>query len=410
MPHTISTVIRYREMIDGFMELPKDKRPPECLHPKTEIYLRINGIIRVVPISYIWEKRYDLSSLEILSPNGWVKIINVRKQTHDKLFRVDVGKTIESILCSENHMFVSISRRCKNYSLQQASSLKCAKNTNYQQGYLLHKTLENLLIPSIFEIDGYRLNYNLGYLIGVYAAEGGFWFHTFRYTMSSTERETLEKIAKTASELNSKKVRILRHKSDKQSILRLKFSNKKLLKLVTEIVPGNIYTKKFDLDILLNTPLEFRVGIYEGYIDGDGHVKPDLVTLVSSASKSLIRSFMILALSIGKQYSESKKVQYDPRYDKYNTSYTALSRFGGLQRRHFNRDGFSHFPVNLVSSEEMEVELIDIEVEGGLFIIGNGIVSHNSIWFDGEKLEDWFDDVFKTDSHTISFDVNEVEG
>ncbi len=33
-----------------------------------------------------------------------------------------------------------------------------------------------------------------------------------------------------------------------------------------------------------------------------------------------------------------------------------------------------------------------------------------NIWFDGEKLEDWFEDVFKTDSHTVSFDVNEVEG
>jgi hypothetical protein len=29
MPHTIAQVIRMREMIDGFYELPKDKRPPE---------------------------------------------------------------------------------------------------------------------------------------------------------------------------------------------------------------------------------------------------------------------------------------------------------------------------------------------------------------------------------------------
>jgi len=31
MPHTVSTVIRYREMIEGFYELPKDKRPPESI-------------------------------------------------------------------------------------------------------------------------------------------------------------------------------------------------------------------------------------------------------------------------------------------------------------------------------------------------------------------------------------------
>lgn len=29
MPHTISTVIRLREMLDGFLELPKEKRPPD---------------------------------------------------------------------------------------------------------------------------------------------------------------------------------------------------------------------------------------------------------------------------------------------------------------------------------------------------------------------------------------------
>ena len=29
MPHTVNTVVRYREMIDSFNELPKEKRPPE---------------------------------------------------------------------------------------------------------------------------------------------------------------------------------------------------------------------------------------------------------------------------------------------------------------------------------------------------------------------------------------------
>jgi len=29
MPHTVSTVVRLREMLDGFMELPKEKRPPD---------------------------------------------------------------------------------------------------------------------------------------------------------------------------------------------------------------------------------------------------------------------------------------------------------------------------------------------------------------------------------------------
>ena len=31
MPHTVNTVLRWREMIDGFNELPKDKRPPESI-------------------------------------------------------------------------------------------------------------------------------------------------------------------------------------------------------------------------------------------------------------------------------------------------------------------------------------------------------------------------------------------
>ena len=29
MPHTVTTVLRYKELIDSFNELPKDKRPPE---------------------------------------------------------------------------------------------------------------------------------------------------------------------------------------------------------------------------------------------------------------------------------------------------------------------------------------------------------------------------------------------
>jgi hypothetical protein len=30
-PHTISVVIRWRELIDSFHELPKDKQPPEAI-------------------------------------------------------------------------------------------------------------------------------------------------------------------------------------------------------------------------------------------------------------------------------------------------------------------------------------------------------------------------------------------
>jgi len=29
IPYTISLVVKYREMFDNFLELPKDKRPPE---------------------------------------------------------------------------------------------------------------------------------------------------------------------------------------------------------------------------------------------------------------------------------------------------------------------------------------------------------------------------------------------
>lgn len=31
MPHTVAYVVRMRETIDSFMELPKEKRPPESI-------------------------------------------------------------------------------------------------------------------------------------------------------------------------------------------------------------------------------------------------------------------------------------------------------------------------------------------------------------------------------------------
>ena len=36
LPYTISSVIKLREMLDGFLELPKDKRPPEDVWFKPE--------------------------------------------------------------------------------------------------------------------------------------------------------------------------------------------------------------------------------------------------------------------------------------------------------------------------------------------------------------------------------------
>jgi hypothetical protein len=33
-----------------------------------------------------------------------------------------------------------------------------------------------------------------------------------------------------------------------------------------------------------------------------------------------------------------------------------------------------------------------------------------SIWFDGDKLEEWFDSVFSHDTNNLSLDIGEIEG
>lgn len=225
-----------------------------------------------------------------------------------------------------------------------------------------------------FENRFYDLDYDLGWLIGLYIAEGGFNQPRGFQAKITLNRNEIN-IAKKFRELFSNKFGIETNKINKnKNYLDFTFSSACFYALTKcFLVKGKCSTKHLDINFLLNTPKEFRQGIIDGYILGDGYER-DKQKTVTSASKLLIKNIQTIWASIGELTSFGKNEQYDKRTKKKYHSWSLWTN----QSYKFNDRNLAYiFPKDFTQSNEI-IEMIDIKVDGGEFLIENGLISHNS--------------------------------
>jgi len=169
-PHSINYVIKRRMQIDSYNELPEDKRPPRCLSTDTEVFILINGSIKrvkMVELVDVWE------DCLILTPTGWRRILNLCLENLEGT-TFNVGK-VTNITCSDDHQFpVSHSKQHQNIHIIKFRDLNF-KNKVRDYGrndYILYQTIDKFVGGNL-KIDGFSLDYDLGFLVGAYTAEGG---------------------------------------------------------------------------------------------------------------------------------------------------------------------------------------------------------------------------------------------
>ena len=344
---------------------------PECLDQKTKVFIRRNGWVSQVTLEQIAELP-DLP--EILSPDGWVKIRHIWKTTKQSIY-MEAGR-VEKIICSPEHRFVvSSERRRIKTRLEEAINIR---HEGYAD-YLLYCPIQPFLIPTVTEWMGRSLGYDLGFLLGIYAAEGslhGEYGYGIKISIHIEEIQLAEKIQKAGKSFSL----IFSNREDKGSNCRyLEISCEWFRRTIGYFIGGNNARTKFlNMEIILNTPEEFRKGILDGYIEGDGHKRQGIPGwIVASASEHLRNDVSTLASSLGIITSKRNDKRTDKRTGKTYHAYFLSTPYMTRRKSKSGMDGIYQVPPRSRSLLDIR-EMIDIEVEGGIFLIGDGLVTHNS--------------------------------
>ena len=305
--------------------------------------LKKNKLIWFVDIKDIKE------GLKIKSPSGFAKEVK--------------DSSLRKVKTKQNWVYVS-----NTHNELRRGRIRCSKVKN--------KSFDKIIAcnSTIKENRYYELDYNLGWLIGLYVAEGGFnQERGFGGKITIHKKE--EKIANKFKEIFKEK---FGHKIQNEYIRNnyksITFTSASMYVLCKELfVKGKCKTKELDINKFINSPVKFRKGFIKGYFDGDGSKCKNKLS-VTSASEKLIKGVKIILSTLGELYSECKNIQKDKRTKK---SYTSYLLWNNSYQKHNKRD-FVYVRLKSKKSLKRKIDMVDIEVEGNTFLIEEGLISHNS--------------------------------
>lgn len=344
---------------------------PECLDPKTRVFIRRNNWVSRVTLAQIAR----LSELpEILSENGWVRIRRLWKTRKPAIYLL--ASKVEKLICSPGHRFpISSDRRRKRVRLEKAKDIR---HEGYAD-YLLYCPIGRFLRSSVHYWMGRDLDYDLGFLIGAYVAEGGHdGVRGFRIklTLGLYETALLGQIRSLAEQLDLK----LSEKPDTRThSYRIRITAEWFTRTVDAFVSGKVHTKALNIELILNTPKIFRQGILDGYIAGDGSTRKGGGWIAASASRRLRDDMSTLASSLGIITSKGQSRQVDKRTGAVNHSHSLWTPYITRRKTKSGMEGVYQVPPRQRRMLDGEREMIDLEVDGGTFLIGDGLITHNSV-------------------------------
>jgi len=340
---------------------------PECLDPETQVFVRQSGWVSRVRIK-------DIPMMTpqplILGPNGFVPILNLWNVVKPALY-VHASK-VESVICSPGHRFpVSSDRRRVRWEPKEASEIR---NEGYND-YFLYSPIDRFLDPTVMSMGRFQLDALSGFLVGIYAAEGGKdgdGGFRIKLTLGAHEEELLQRVGYTLTQLHIQ----YSHKPYRNAV-EFRFSDESVQRFISSFITGDVKTKQLNIDLLLNCPLEFRLGLLEGYVEGDGHYRNNGWS-AASASIRLRDDLSTLASSVGVITSKGGHKYTDKRTGNTYQSWSLSTPYASRRKEKKEQPGVYQVPPRGRKVLEGEREMVEIEVEGGLFLIGDGLISHNS--------------------------------
>ncbi len=208
--------------------------------------------------------------------------------------------------------------------------------------------------------DSIPLDYSWGKLVGLFAAEGSRSESTVSFTLHSNEKHLQSHVARTVRQLGLRAKVTFPHGEACVVLVMSKFFSK----LVGTFVGGTDATSKYLRPTVYEAPHEFRRGVFDGIVEGDGCWSHDEQReTVNIASRDLAAFVHRFARELG----------FDATIRRYE------NETAGFWRVRFDPEKKVE-SLRVVSVEEYgPAELIDLAIDDPrqLYLLGNGLLSHN---------------------------------
>lgn len=326
-----------------------------CLSGDTKLLVREDGKLDYLSLSSIYPV---WSRVEVYTPDGF-KPIKKMKVTATIYKNIEVGGI--RIQSSPDHIFpIKRSSWSPLDKKIQELPIKAIK-----KGSLLWRPMEYALE------DESRYSYESGWFTGFFLAEG-YKVKSSRTALrfvtglhESHYRRRVENYARRNNGTAWSK------DQDHNSITGV--HGEGIRGMVETFVRGKTArTKTLNMRETLNASRSFRMGLIDGFCDGDGTTEGKRIRL-TTASKELSEQLMVVGSTLG---------VYGTRH------FYGTSGFGGqgTWTVDLRTNTHSHFWLGIQalariqSIQQIKVyqPMYDIQVEGGLFCISHGILTHNS--------------------------------
>jgi DNA modification methylase len=203
------------------------------------------------------------------------------------------------------------------------------------------------------------MTYELGKVIGLYAAEGSVATCGVSFAMHADEKHLHNLLARFVRSLGLRaNVRI----EGNRACIDVNF--KIMEYLVGHFVGGNYAPSKFFKPSVYAAPSEFRQGVLDGLIEGDGHWSHD------EQRETYTSASADLAMFVRRELAERGRV---PTVESFANDHAGgwRVRFDPIK---------SAQPLSVLGIDELgEQDLVDISVadRDELFLLANGVVTHN---------------------------------
>lgn len=168
-------------------------------------------------------------------------------------------------------------------------------------------------------------------------------------------------------------------------VIGLTVNSKSIIGFINDFIFGNDAKSKRLNNKIFNMSKEFRKGVLVGWLEGDGHLMLDGVSM----SRQLIKDMHDLASSIGIQTSMSLPVGNNQSQTKFSNLRILASSHDwlnnspkgdiGSSKTIFERDDKYYVRVVSKKIDSKEKQVIDIKINNNsrIFTLANGILTHN---------------------------------
>ena len=375
-----------------------------CVPGSSRIYILDNttGVVEKVSIATLENK--DLSTTRIWSHAGWKRIDSFyRNRTDVAAIQTGIGTTFSSW----NHRWASKAlslprfgtKRVREHrvdyrSLDEIKRLKFERHAGMTGGGSVNLLFSTRPIESNMPIgisNGYSLTDDIGWMIGLFVAEGNYATKTgdeqIRFTLHKKEKDFVDRIASTVNRLGvvherftNSLVSVKSYASKSANSVAVYFSSSSIKSLFQAFVLGRgAHGKRLNLPLLLQTSSDFRFSFLDGILSGDG-TKGDYgyngYSDISLCNDDLIGDISELCHSLGIMTR-----RWTPRMGTASNgtrSMTYRLKLACPRNKDLSLDGQPVFPVEIKSIEDFRnMETFDITVEGHAFIVDD-LISHNS--------------------------------